>query len=119
MKNSKTLLLAALLLGAFMTTSLTADPLGTTINYQGRLEKNGQPGQPVLDGVYQMNVSLFAQPSPPGAALASNPGLLVPVTNGLFAVDLNFGDMGFTGEARWMEIAVRTNNNALPFEVLT
>jgi hypothetical protein len=94
--------------------SVTAAPLGTAFTYQGRLDQNGQP---VLNGVYQVNASLFSQLSG-GLALASNSGLLVGVTNGLFTVDLDFGGAAFTGEARWLELAVRTNNNALPFNVL-
>jgi len=39
----------------------------------------------------------------------------VPVTNGLFSVQLNsygeFGTNAFNGEARWLQIGVRTNSN--------
>jgi hypothetical protein len=39
----------------------------------------------------------------------------VPVTNGLFTVELNayneFGTSAFNGQARWLQIGVRTNNN--------
>jgi hypothetical protein len=115
MKHSQTLLLGALMLSAFTAGSLSAAPLGTAFTYQGRLEQNGEP---VPNGLYQINASLFAQPTLPGAALASNLGLLVPVTNGLFNVDLDFGATAFAGEARWLELAVRTNNNARPFDVL-
>jgi hypothetical protein len=33
----------------------------------------------------------------------------VAVSNGLFTVALDFGDSVFTGEARWLELGVRTN----------
>ena len=33
----------------------------------------------------------------------------VPVGNGAFTVSLDFGGGIFAGEARWLEIAVRTN----------
>ena len=45
-----------------------------------------------------------------GGPLASNVVRnLVPVTNGVFNVSLDFGAAVFTGAARWLEISVRTN----------
>ena len=34
----------------------------------------------------------------------------VPVDDGVFTVDLDFGDDAFTGKARWLEISVRLND---------
>ena len=55
------ILVLSLFLGLIPAVGLVAAPLGTAFNYQGRLEQNGQPGQPVFNGIYQMNFSLFAQ----------------------------------------------------------
>ena len=41
------------------------------------------------------------------------------LTNGLFTATLDFGSGVFTGEARWMEMGVRTNGSAGAFEVMT
>jgi hypothetical protein len=40
------------------------------------------------------------------------------VSNGLFAVTLDFGASAFNGSARWLEIGVRTNGSADPYTVL-
>ena len=43
----------------------------------------------------------------------SGPPLIVPVTNGLFTTTLDFGASAFRGEARWLQVAVRTNDPAI------
>ena len=42
----------------------------------------------------------------------------VGVTNGLFTVTLDFGDGVFTGDARWLDIGVRTNGGTGDFTTL-
>jgi hypothetical protein len=41
------------------------------------------------------------------------------VASGLFTTPLDFGLEALNGQARWLEIAVRTNGSAVPYTVLT
>ncbi|MCX8092436.1 MAG: hypothetical protein N3I86_16145, partial [Verrucomicrobiae bacterium] len=82
----------------------TAHAQGTAFTYQGRLDSGGTP----YTGLAEMQFSLWDAASggnQVGSTLTVSP---VGVTNGLFAVTLDFGNQ-FPGEDRWVEIAVRTN----------
>ncbi len=86
-------------------TSLAA-PLGTAWTYQGRLTAGDSPAK----GNYDLQFKLFdalADGVQQGGTIVSN---AVAVSNGLFTVTLDFGAGVFDGSARWLEIAVRTNN---------
>lgn len=84
-----------------------AAPFGSAFTYQGRLNFSGSPA---LDGLYDFRFALHSDAtivSPVGSALTLN---AVPVTNGLFTVPLDFLTTPFTsGEARWLQLEVRTN----------
>jgi len=85
----------------------TADP-GTAFIYQGRLQDGGAPAQ----GAYDLRFTLCdaaAEGSTWGPVLTN---AAVEVSNGLFTTTLDFGAGVFDGNARWLEIAVRTR--ALP-----
>lgn len=76
---------------------------GTAFTYQGRLEADGQPAQ----GPHDLRFTLYDAEvggSQQGPVLTHN---AVPVTEGLFAVTLDFGAGVFTGAGRWLEIGVR------------
>jgi hypothetical protein len=92
-----------------------AAPLGTAFTYQGRLDQNGLPAP---NGTYQMTFWLYGASSG-GNPLASNTVPTIPVTNGLFAADVDFDANWFTGDERWTAITVRTNNNAASFVLLS
>jgi len=84
---------------------LEAAPLGTAFTYQGRLTDGGQ----AANGVYDLRSAIYDVPSggsPLAGPITNSP---VGVTDGLFTVTLDFGANVFSGEARWLEIAVRTN----------
>jgi hypothetical protein len=88
-------------------TLVFASPLGTAFNYQGRLAEGGNPA----NGSYDLRFSLYdalASGSQVGSSLTSS---AVAVSNGLFAVTLDFGGGVFEGTARWLAIEVRTNGN--------
>jgi hypothetical protein len=77
--------------------------LGTGFTYQGRLTENGNPAS----GAYDFEFRLYdavAGGNQVGSTMTHND---VPVTNGTFTALLDFGANTFTGEARWLEVAVR------------
>jgi hypothetical protein len=78
---------------------------GTAFTYQGRLNDGGAPA----NGSYDLQFIVYnasAGGSEIGPIL-TNAG--TPVSNGLFAVTLNFGANIFTGSNCWLDIAARTN----------
>jgi YVTN family beta-propeller protein len=107
MKNKLFALWALTLLCAFNNFQLsTAHAQGTAFTYQGRLN-DGASG---ANGTYDVSFALYdaltvgtqQEPILTNSATA--------VSNGLFAVTLDFGNQ-FTGANRWLEIGVRTNGN--------
>ena len=65
-----------------------------------------QSGSPV-NGACDFKVNLWDAASG-GTQIGSTQALTsVTVSNGLFTVQLDFGASAFTGDARWLEIAVR------------
>jgi len=110
MKNSILLVLA-------MTLFTFDHPLfaqGTAFTYQGRLQTSGSPA----NGNYDFRLALFntnnASNGQVGGTLTN---LDVGVTNGLFALTLDFG-ASFAGNATWLAIGVRTNGGS-QFTALT
>jgi hypothetical protein len=106
MKRLTSILLAALASAHF----LAAAPLSPAFTYQGRLEDGGQPA----NNLYDLTFTLHDDPV--NAASLGTYIILsaVPVTNGLFTVELNadgeFGTNALNGQARWLQIGVRTNS---------
>ncbi len=102
MKQIKLLPVLALLLLASVVTSHGQT---TAFTYQGRLNVSGNPA----NGSYDLIFQVFNAASGGGniGGLLTTNG--VAVSNGLFTVTLDFGGTPFTGPARWLDIAVRTN----------
>lgn len=78
-------------------------PVDTGFTYQGYLDNGGNPA----NGLYDFEFRLFdagAAGSQVGSTLTLSP---VSVFDGLFSVELNFGQGVFGGGARWLEIRVR------------
>lgn len=93
-----------------MLTSLTVrpawaqTPAGTEFSYSGRLLSGGQPVNDTAD----LEFALFdaaAGGTQIGGTLAANSVVLV---DGAFTVTLDFGAGAFTGDARWLELSVRS-----------
>ncbi|HEY5909282.1 MAG TPA: tail fiber domain-containing protein [Verrucomicrobiae bacterium] len=100
-------LIAGLLLGGWLPTALAA-PLGTAFIYQGRLLAGGG----AANGIYDLRFTAYdalAGASPIAGPLTND---AVVVTGGIFTSTLDFGPGIFTGESRWLEVAVRTNGGA-------
>ncbi|HYD49571.1 MAG TPA: hypothetical protein VEB21_14540, partial [Terriglobales bacterium] len=91
-----------------------AAPLGTTFTYQGQLRDQGPPAT----GSYDLQFRLFdslAGGAQIGTTASAND---VAVQEGLFTVDLDFGTTPFAGEARYLEIAVRSGFSSAAFTTL-
>ncbi len=81
---------------------------GTAFTYQGSLADDSGPATGTYD--FQFTVFDAASDGNPVGAVTSLPGQAV--ANGLFTVTVDPGATVFTGLARWLEIAVRTNGAA-------
>ena len=101
------------LLVSFVSDSRAA-PLGTAFTYQGSLKSAGQPA----NGNYDLKFTLYDAAS--GSGQVGSPVNQAPtiVTNGIFTVWLDFGAV-FNGDARWLEIGVRTNGSTSPYSTLS
>ena len=112
MKTLKLTLLATLLaLLSTLTPQLSAAPLGTAFTYQGRLNDTGAPAQ----GIYDLRFTIYDAPTDGSALGGVLTNTATPVANGLFTVALDFGPGVFTGDARWLQIEVRTNGSPEDF----
>ncbi len=105
--------LAALLVWS-IAFDLSSAPLGTGFTYQGRLSD----GAAAANGAYDFRFLLTTAEtggSPIGNAVTNEN---VAVTNGLFTTILDFGPNVFTGEDRWVEVAVRHGGDPGDFVAL-
>jgi len=103
-------LFVSLTVAALCAAETFAAPMGTAFTYQGRLNDGGTPANNVCDFTFSLH------DDPVNLASIGTYIILsaVPVTNGLFTVQLNadgeFGTNAFNGQARWLQIGVRTNS---------
>ena len=107
------LALSAVLLSTLHLQLSTALAQDTAFTYQGRLNVNGVPA----NGSYEFSYWLFAVRSGGSAIAGPLANAPIGVTNGLFTVTLDFGNV-FPGADRWLQIAVRTNGGG-PFSILS
>ena len=111
MKTKFIIAAAAFAIACSTTTLFAIEPIGTAFTYQGRLNDGGAPA----NGQYDMIFNLYDAPTNGNAIGSFSIFGAVPVNNGLFTVELNayneFGTNAFNGQARWLQIGVRTNNN--------
>ncbi|HEY5913628.1 MAG TPA: hypothetical protein VJA21_23825 [Verrucomicrobiae bacterium] len=94
-------------------TAAAAEPLGNAFTYQGHLTDSGAPAE----GTFDLQFTLFGAASG-GASLLKPLTNVVVAANGLFTTTLDFGVPMFTGDARWLQIAVRTNGSVGGFTTL-
>jgi len=91
----------------FFLPSATAQ--GTAFTYQGQLTAGGAPA----GGVYDLRFTVYDSTNLPGTIIAGpRTNAATAVTNGLFTVQLDFGAGVFDGNARFLDIAVRTNGGS-------
>jgi hypothetical protein len=104
-------ILIPLTVAALCAAEAFAAPMGTAFTYQGRLNDGGQPANNLYDLTFTLHDDAL-NPATVGTYIILT---AVPVTNGLFTVELNagseFGPNAFNGAARWLQIGVRTNSN--------
>ncbi len=102
MKNLK----ITMILMALFSAITQAAPVGTQFSYQGQLDENGV----AVSGSYTFQFILYSTET--GAAnLAVMPPMAgVPVNNGLFTAELDFGDIHFDGEDVFLEIRVKEDS---------
>ena len=100
-----TWLLAIAVGAALTTTGLAGDSdANSTVTYQGRLVLDGTVVDEPCDFRFTLWTTVDDASGQVGDLLAA---FDVPVEDGVFTVDLDFGSEAFTGKARWLEISVR------------
>ena len=90
----------------FITVAPSLFAQGTAFSYQGQLANGGSPA----NGYYDFTFALYNNSTTnAGQQVGATLTLLdVEVSNGLFAVTLDFGQV-FTGNPVWLALGVRTN----------
>lgn len=89
-------------IACFIWTSQTF-AIGTNFTYQGELQLSGTLAQ----GSFDFEFTLFDAQTGGATVGSALPIDDVPVVNGVFAVDLDFGASAFDGSSRWLEIRVK------------
>jgi hypothetical protein len=112
--RSCVLFLAVLLMSGSAAARPLAAVLGTGFTYQGRLTNAGVPA----NGTYDFQFKLYDALADGTQAGATLPKAGVTVTNGLFTVLLDFGNV-FDGTALFLEIGVRPGGSAVKYTLLT
>jgi hypothetical protein len=81
--------------------------LGTAFTYQGRLTDSDAPAE----GSYDFRFILYDADSDGAQVGSAVMRENVPVGDGYFAVELDFGSTAFSGAARYLEVAVRPGDS--------
>jgi len=81
--------------------------LGTGFTYQGQLMKDGLPINDTCDVAFRL-YDAVTDGNQVGAAITTT----LPISNGLFTAQLDFGANAFTGDARWLDLAVQCPGDA-------
>ena len=92
----------------------SAAPQGNSFTYQGRLTDGSLPA----NGSFDLTFALFDNSSGGNGVGPTLTNSATPVSDGLFVATLDFGANIFIGDARWLEIGVRTNAGGGAFFIL-
>src|ERR1035438_8148161 len=106
--HMQTKLVYSFLVLALLAGVTQAGAQGNAFTYQGRLNNGSSPA----NGSYDLRFSLFNVTSGGSAMAGPLTNSATGVTNGLFNVTLDFGNV-FNGTSYWLEIGVRTNGNGV------
>jgi hypothetical protein len=111
-------LLVALFIILMISSTASASPLkapnGTGFTYQGKLIDGGVPA----NGAYDLQFKLYDALSGGAQVGSTLTQSSVTVTNGLFTVQLDFGNV-FNGTALYLEIGVALGGSGGPYTTLT
>lgn len=126
-----TLIGLTLLLAGIMKPSLAQTPgiqvaaqlqstLGTTLTYQGRLDSSGAPVDGNCDFQFSLWDAVGIGVPPQGGNQVGETQLAnaLAVNAGLFAVQLDFGNEAFGGDARWLQTALRCSSGSGDYTTL-
>ena len=113
MKMRRFILLKLLVLSVVQAELSEVLAQGSAFTYQGRLDTVGAPAT----GLYDFRAQLYDAETLGALVSGTLTFPAVPVTNGVFKLELDFGAPIFNGSARWLLLQVRTNN-ALNYTVL-
>jgi hypothetical protein len=94
--------------------SILAVALGNGITYQGRFMDGGE----VADGSYDIRFILFDADAGGAQVGTTVEKDNINVVDGLFTTTLDFGAAAWSGDARWLEIAVRPGSSTGNYTVL-
>lgn len=102
-----TIIWLALLTFILPPATIFAQGMSTALTYQGELNDGANPA----NGSYDLTFALY-DAAANGTRMAVRTNAAVAVSNGRFTTTLDFGASVFDGNARWLELGVRTNGNA-------
>src|SRR5262245_60180830 len=88
--------------------------LGTSFTYNDSLNNGGSPA----NGNFEFQFKLFDSASG-GSQFDSTQTRTAVATNGQFSVKLDFGTSAFTGQTRFLEIAIRPAGSGAAFTTLS
>lgn len=89
-------------------------PVGTQFTYQAELLDNGSPA----NGEYDLVFRLFTDATG-GLAIDLMALDNVVINQGLINANLDFGDLTFAGDQRYIEVSIRPSNSGDPFTALS
>ncbi len=104
-KSDHRILIIACLALMSLPPQLPGSALGTVFSYQGSLNEGANPAS----GSYDLKFTLFDTNTTGAPVAGPLTNAAVAISNGNFAVTLDFGTV-FDGNARWLEVGVRTNS---------
>lgn len=105
--NTRPFSLAAAVLALCATSESGLFAQGSAFVYQGVLNQGGAGVAEVCD----LTFTLYSAASAGSAVGTSNVVQDLALTNGLFAVTLDFGPAAFSGAPRWLEVAARPGSS--------
>ncbi len=114
---SSLFLAVALMAGLVVATpaALAQAVVSAAFTHQGELRSGGVP----VEGTKSMKFRLYDAPSSGTQIGLEQIAAVVPLVEGRFAVELNFGASSFTGQARWLEIDVSNGASGAPYTTLS